>query len=670
MRKSIIINIISVVSFFILSFFVLSITNAKADDVVSDGAIDITTEVASNGVTSDGAITTDTEDGKEEVLHFPLVINEVIASNTKYNKYRGDFFDIIEIKNVSNEAIYLGDYYISDSKKDLKKRRLPKSYLGAGKVTIIYCIGKDTKIKHQNEAGFGLDSDGEKIYISHEDGTIIDKLKFKDLPVNVSYGLSAKGTEYRYFKKPSFGKANSGGYVDIAEKPAVSVKEGFYNKTVKVKFTNKRKDGYKIYYTTDGSLPTTKSKVYKGGEIVFKNTGSLRAIATKKGYLTSDDVCYSYFIKTPDYKLDTVMVSLKPSDFSTMGVKVTSNTKYPAMVSLYSKGKKKWSENCGIRVHGGASRSFRKKSYKIIFSTKYGAPKLKAKIFDDSDIDTFDSLLLRGGSEGNSRAMMRDELVTSLARKDGVSKGLLAQGYHPVNLYINSQYRGVYYIREAVTASFVADHLGCKKNDVSLVSNFGAVSGKDCAQWRSVYNYARSHDMSNKTHYNYVKKRLDVESVCDFMIFQMWAYNFDENNVKACKGADGKWRIILFDLDLSIENSGRGARNYYFNTAGRPGNYSGLIKSLLRNKEFRTLWNKRAKQLLGKKGVLGDKSTKAQVDKIYNEIKHDMKYNCDYWTKNRDIISHKSFKQWNEQVKTLKKLLSGRASIAYKEIKA
>lgn len=78
------------------------------------------------------------------------------------------------------------------------------------------------------------------------------------------------------------------------DKVKASVKSGTYNKAQTVELT--AAEGAKIYYTTDGTKPTTKSMLYTKPIKVTKST-KIRVIAVLKGYKNSSAVTFTYTIK-------------------------------------------------------------------------------------------------------------------------------------------------------------------------------------------------------------------------------------------------------------------------------------------------------------------------------------------------------------------------------------
>lgn len=596
-----------------------------------------------------------------------LKISEVIASNSEYNARNGKHYDMVELVNFSKNSIFLGQYYISDSKKNLTDYRLPRVYIKPGEAKVFYFIGSDNTPKNAYEIPKGLKSSGEKVYLASKDGEIVDKIEYENLPENVSFGLSKKGKSYRYFTNPSFGKKNKGGYKGICKDPTPTVAPGSYKTGFTMKFDNKNED---VYYTTDGTKPTTSSKKYNGEKITISKNASIRAITRKKGYIGSKSMALCYFIGQPKYELDIVAVTMPSYDFSKVNTNYNSRTKYAANISLYSKGKLEFTEDCGITAQGCTSREYDKRSYRIKFSKSYGAKNLKYKVFDELDIDKFDSLVLRSGSQDNASTMLRDEFVTSLSRKKGGTTEVLSQAYKPVNLYVNGEYRGLYFLREHIDQHMIADHLGGKADDATLIKQLACEDGKDGGDWTSLWNYVKNHDLSSSENYKYVKSRVSLESVADYYITQIWAGNIDPDNVRICKMKDGKWHYVLFDLDLSLYGSGKGNKSKLIGTYN-PGayTYNALVYKLLKNSEFVKLWNSRAKTLLN--GVLSDKTAKKHLNKMVKLIDHDMKYNCEKWASHKDSsgnISYRSYDGWKSSIADLKSKLTGRAQNIKNEI--
>ena len=105
-----------------------------------------------------------------------------------------------------------------------------------------------------------------------------------------SYSFSLTGssnTNIRIFKK-----------VPIPNAPTFSLEEGEYSSTQSVKLSTTT-SGATIFYTTDGSTPTTNSIQYTGAITIGEGTTTIKAIAVYKG-VSSDVATATYVVNLPE----------------------------------------------------------------------------------------------------------------------------------------------------------------------------------------------------------------------------------------------------------------------------------------------------------------------------------------------------------------------------------
>lgn len=633
---------------------------AEANETADIGIItDGTGDAGPDGI-EDTIALVGTENGiVEEIIPVPLYINEVLATNTCCSKHNGRFFDMVELYNASDEAIALGGYYLSDSKKHTTDYRLPDIELEPGAFTVVYCTGAYYK-SEDCDLPFKLSYFGEKLYLSDSEGNIIDSLRYPELPADTSFGRGEDGSGL-IFTTPTLGEANGEGLNGITHVPAVDTEPGFCTEPVTVRFTGSDT----VYYTLDGSKPTKSSTRWNGEDITIAHTGALRAFAVSEGKLDSFVITYNYFICEPEYELDTVMVSINESDFDAMTDNYRSSKKYPANIAMYSRDGLCFRADCGMTVFGCTSREYDKKSYRIKFSTDYGPSKLRYKVFDNLDIDEFDALVLRSGSQDAASAMLRDEFMSSLAVSDGNMTEVLVQAYHPVNLYVNGDYRGIYYLREHIDEDMIASHYGCEPEEVTLVEQSSETkSGDNAGEWKDMWSFLKSHHLDDPDNYAYVKSMVSLESVADYYILQIWSNNRDMDNVREFRTPDGIWRYALYDLDLALSQNVPGSAKYVLGSFNA-GLYTlnALIYRLLENDEFRELFCERLAVLSG--GVFNDDYAQQYLDSMVKTLEHDMKYNCARWEHISDSsgkISYRSFSGWENSVAYLRGLLEGRSA--------
>lgn len=548
-----------------------------------------------------------------------LLINEVISSNTKYVKTNGDYFDMIELVNDSDKTINLAEYYISDSAKKPMKYQLPDIELAPGDYYTLIASGKGG-----DEVNFKISQDGEKLYVSKENGYIVDAVDLPYIPTDRSYGRY--DGKFVYFETPTFGSENQFGYETLSSEPIASTASGFYTEPFNVTLSG---DG-DIYYTTDGTKPNKSSLRYNGEQIPITATTSLRAVCFDGDKIPSQDITFNYFLDVPALTLPIVKVTIEnDAMYGASGIYTNYNSKKEAEahVALYVDGNEEFSVNCGLKVFGAYSRRFAKKSYQLKFRSKYGCSKLKYDIFGDGKVTEFNSLVLRSGSQDYYRAMMRDEFATSIM--SDFSSEVLVQNYRPVSLYINDEYVGVYYFREKINDDFVASHYDVDPDSVTIVNKMMYLeTGKAYPEWKEIWNFVKNNDLSKEENYRYVSERVSIESVIDFYIMMAWSDNRDCGNVRVFKSSenDGKWRFIYFDTDLAFgiyKQKNPSTVDFLYGTysASDP-LVNALIYKLLRNSEFKDLFLTRLAELC--KTSFSNEHVLARIDEIESLIDNDM----------------------------------------------
>ena len=472
-----------------------------------------------------------------------LEFDEAMSSNSKYAELDGQFYDWVELLNTSSSPINLSEYWISDNKDNPQKYQLPDVLLGAGERYLIYCNG----VGEGNQAPFKISSDGEKVYLSNKDG-FCDRIKIPgDLPADSSYGR--KDGEWMYFDNPAPGKENGEGYAARTSIPSANYLSGAYTEALQVSLFGEGT----IYYTTDGSKPTTSSKVYNN-EITVTDIMTIRTMAVKDGR-ESEEAAYTYVINK-EHSLPILVLSgpyettLGPKGVVALNKK-GSGIEAEVMMTLIENGEEKFSVPCGITLSGnnGGSRDADKRNFNVFFRSAYGVGKLKYKVFDDLDIESFNSLRLKGGAEDWEFAIIRDEFMTHMTIGN---TALCAQASKPVVLYLAGEYWGIYFIRERFSADYVASHYNVSKDSVDLLQGYVEMveeGSKD--DYDELVSFVKSHDLSVDENYDYVASRIDLDSLMDWYICRSYMGDKDPDNIRYFRSTEGdnKWRWMFFDLD-------------------------------------------------------------------------------------------------------------------------
>ncbi|MBO4355614.1 MAG: CotH kinase family protein [Clostridia bacterium] len=590
-----------------------------------------------------------------------LFISEVISNNMSY-PVDGDACDLIEITNKTGSDVSLADYRLSDKGSELDRYQFPDITLKDGECIAVIC-GNSSK-----GAPFSVSSEGEKLYLSDKDGDIVDILVVPHLPVDISYGRSDKGIGC--FKTPSLGKINSSDIYNITASPVADVETGFHFGDVHVTLSGPGK----IHFTVDGTKPTSKSPVYSGQVITLSKTGTIRAYSEVDGEIPSEPVAFDYIIDVPalsgekpeeilndpQLTLPVVKLSMNPSDFDGSNGIYTNynNSKLEKEVNFtyFVDGVQQFSVSCGIKVFGNTSRKLAKKSYSLRFRKSYGTSKLKYKLFDNLDINEFNSIVLRSGSQNAESYLpfITDEFISSLVSESGNMEDLLLQAYQPCNLYLNDDYLGIYYIRERTDDDFVASHWNVDKETVTIVQWVDWVkSGSSDQGWHALWKAVKNNDMSNSEKYHEVADQINLESFADLYITRIWAGDIDADNIRVAKSPDydgGKWHFILFDTDLcfAAESNMKTAFSRFMTRSSMDAE-NVMFRKFLKNSEFKEFFFTRLGEQI--KNTLSPELASARIDFVYNQIHHDMYYNVERWKS----VNHKSMSAWDRQISILRK---------------
>jgi len=580
----------------------------------------------------------------QEYLHNQMVdglrISEVMSSNKSY--LEGAYAttcDWIELYNASNHDIQLSEYTITDNKGNLRKYALPDKILGAGQYYVILLSDNPTNlIRDYDVIPMSLSVEGETLYLSQGD-QIVDYLFMPEIPSDMSYGRAPGSDFYSLLKTVTPGRINSGS-VEMSASPVALTAQGCYDNVEYVDVVLSGEGD--IYYTTNCRMPTAESIRYTE-PIRLTKTTVLRVICCQEGKLQSEVVDLTYVINEND-TLPVVSLVTNPDNLWSIdyGIYVTGNNaeeeephkganywmdwEKPASISLFETDGSGFSLNCGIKIFGGFTRSLDKKSLSCFFREVYGAGELNYPIFGEEGLDSFESIILRTSGQDAFKARMRDVVNTSLV---GEYTDVPVQNYKPIILYLNGEYWGLHYIREKLNENYIAGHYNMDQEDVTIVK----LAGWLCPEYIDLLRYTVSHDMSVQENYDYVCSKINVDNYIDFFIAEMWIANTDNGNVRYFLDKDGKWNWILYDTDISLDNSSLNRVEFNLSDTNiGPGDTTckTFAVKLMKNPEFRDKFLRRLAWQMNT--IWTEENVINRVNEIEALIKADMPRETDRWT--------------------------------------
>ncbi len=505
----------------------------------------------------------------------PVYINEILASNTAYYANLAVYVDWIELYNDGPSSVNIGGYYLTDDRTRPDKWIIPAGTIIPSKgFKVFYADGRNYDF-HTN---FRLSVEGEFIGVYNPAKVVVDSLTYPRQRNNVSYGRSTSDiSKIGYFRKASPGSSNGEiTYLSIAGEPVFSKEGGFYPTALSVSLSSV--DGAVIRYTTNGSEPTMLSQIFSD-PINITSTTCVRAKAFKEGLLESEINTQTFFIGVTKNLPVISLVTNHENLFSdTTGIYVIgtngiragcSNTpmnlnqdwERAANIELFDEqGKVQINQLAGIKIFGGCSRQrYPIKSFEVFARRMYGKGSFDCKIFKTEDINSFESFLIRSSSDDQMQTMFRDGLGHTLVEDLKVE----TQAYQPAVLYINGQYWGIHNIREKYSEAYFEEHYGVTEENLNVVKNNPSVSYNvetgSAEHYLDMLNYLSVH-ASDPGIYDYMNKKMDIESYIDYMASQIYlsADDWPGNNIRYWRaniGRYNRWRWVCYDMDQVVRSN-------------------------------------------------------------------------------------------------------------------
>lgn len=512
--------------------------------------------------------------------HGALVVNEAVTYNDDFMMHAGAFFDWVELKNVSGESITLSSYSVTDN-PDKTPFVLPDDVLGPGETYVVYC-GEPDNATAACHAPFKLDAAGDCFFIYNADGTLSDYISLYNLPLNHSKGRLDGQSGFFLFSTRTPAAPNSGGARMITERPASVTAPGVYDELTSLDVELSGEGT--IYYTLGGYDPVVgRSEVYTG-PIHLDGTAQIRAIAVADGKLQSEIATYTYLLGE-NHTLPVVCVTLDPQKLDVL-YNHNGNMEYDSHTEYYGP-EGSFASDCMITLHGAASRSvWDKKSFKVVFRDRYGGD-INFDLFGQG-ITEFHSLNLRGG-DSVGMITYREPLAAEVAERVAVTDPFALDSRFCI-LYLNGSYWGIYTLREAYSAKYVASHTGSDEDLVSI--SRAPVKIKYQPELYNLFMFATSCDINDPDNYNYIADRLDLESFAQWICLETYFNNYDPTgNIRYAVGnqPDGKWRTMFFDLDQGLMNQDASIFEA-LGTGHKPSQVGNMLRNLLRNPNFREIF--------------------------------------------------------------------------------
>ena len=593
-----------------------------------------------------------------------------ISEVSTVKKAKTDTPDWIELFNGSGTDIDLSGWHLTDNADRPDRYTFSEGTVIPAQTYITFDMSDDEPTAKM--IPFSLASSGEEIVLSDAQGVVIDRLLSGYIRPGYSVGRIESDifTDRVYFQKPTKGKANTSETLSgYAADPVFSVTSLYHTEPFDVTISCPDSTA-EIRYTTDGSAPTKKSKLYSGPISVSRNT-VLRAAAYSDARMDSNTVTCTYLFDDA-HTVPVVSVSIDPDLLR--DVNHASKTDKPERVAYVSY----YTENgllgvnfpAGLKAKGQGTVGYVPKSYSLSLRGGYGQGSVTYPFFSDCAVSTFYSLVLRNGGQDITMARMRDSFCSRIV--NGLNLDYACT--RPVALYLNGEYWGLYDLNEELNADYLVSHFGVKKSDVDFVKrNEWALKGS-AKGYLNARSFARNERLKSDSVFEEFAKMVDVDYCTDYIIAQTFIINSDMFNQKFWHTKDEtvRWRPVFFDLDFGFQEASSAKRNLlpaYFSAEGIPSHDGSLTNldvfvGLKKNEAWKTKFIERYVELLCTK--FSEEELLKVFDGMVEEMRPEMERHIARWRSHG--MSVKSVSDWNEHLDLMRRRVAARPAGALENL--
>lgn len=557
-----------------------------------------------------------------------VVINEMLASNQSgLRDFEENRREWIELYNTGEDTVNLKGYFLSNQKSPLAWKVPIDYHLAPNDFVVIFASGKDTVVGTEMHTNFRISRSGTPIFLANAAAILQDHLEALTLEEDAAYiRYPDGGNDFFYSAHPSPGQPNQKPLETWLGAPRFSIPSGFYDDGVELSISCENPNA-SVHYLTDGAIPNKKEAIRYEAPLRLKDLPTneeaafipsssnwqeppqspyaatlVRAVCVLDSSQSRDHTTGIYWLGRNPHRFPVMHLSTPPeglfghdSGINVPGVFWDSSDIWsgnyfqrgrewerPTHFSFINEGGQEvFQQQIGLRIHGGATRKYLKKSYRLYARRDYdrNASAFSFPFFENHEVQTFERLILRtsghdwGGINFDFHpekgVLFRDALMQSLVKDFKVD----LQAFRPIVLYLNGTYWGIYNLRERYDAHYLHYKYKLPQDKFDLLShnrldpqNYLEVAAGTTTHYQAFI--AHLLPLENPKTEDF-KPYADIQSLIDFYITHIYFNNTDwpENNTRFWRyqkegetdpdaplsPEDGRWRWMVFDLDFGLD---------------------------------------------------------------------------------------------------------------------
>jgi hypothetical protein len=604
---------------------------------------------------------------KDQMISETLQNNSEISTDAAIASIGSTTTDYLEISEVSADK-WLEIHNVGNEDLDISNIQVLVSGKKVASVQDGTVIKKDDYYVIDLSSNPGAGSRNVLTIVDANDD-IIRSFIVPKLDASKSYGLADTENNIWGYITESKGKANSNKDITYIEEGGIGISAlgGFYSSSFELEL--KCKDGEKIYYTTDGTKPTTDSQLYEDTISIINKSGTkfvyarkalynrlvtdympssidagmlVRAIKVNSAGETTGEINEAYFIgltKDSDYlDLPVISITTEPENLFDYekGIYVPGRVKEDALIQgltsdYYANYYHGWRKDAKIEYYEPNKDKTFETTAKIAIDTEYySASRQKGFLIEiknddylqykgSSVIDYISSdnqLRLTHNFEDNT-IKVRNLLANKLLEESDMG----AQICKPCVLFLEGEYWGLYVIRQYQDENYIRQTYDVGSEE--LITHSGTDYNE---QFQEFYTFATENNMANSQNYEQLKEMMDVDNFIDYICVNIFLgnSNFSPEQGTAWRTVstggrgvkDGRWRFILGDLSetMYLSSTETPTIDTYLQLTVQS---DILFQSLLMNEEFCNKLETRMKSII---------STYFDPDKASSELDESVSY--------------------------------------------
>ena len=434
-------------------------------------------------------------------------------------------------------------------------------------------------------------------------------------------------------------------FFSFSQKNLFSHDPGFYEYPFYLKIDN---SDTRILYSYQNNI-NKRSKVFTDSILIDKTTTIAFGMLQEDSVVKIGSNTYFVGFKT-NFNVVSISISEKalfdsqtgiyvegPNAYYDTTLKVMLNSNYSkkmerdVYVEMYNNSRERIiSQDAGVRIFGGMTIYYPEKSLRFIARENYGNSRFNADIFNSGE-KPYKQFILRHSGNDYLKTRFKDVLSTTIAKKSDID----VQQNNPAHLFVNSEYWGVYNIREKINEFFIDNHYNCGAESVDMLQAYNFVEEGSGDKYDSLLQYVDENSLRESEHYNRIKKMMDVENFANYWIHQIYFGNTDaRGNIRFWRSdsLDGKFRWILYDTDLGwgnynnnlLEDFTSPVKTKWYN----PTWSTFLLRNLLKNKDFKIYFINQFSFLLST--YLSTDSVQEEINILEDRYRLEMEYHYDH----------------------------------------